>query len=130
MLMCNYPISSIHYPISSGRGNWILGIGCWILDICTLNKKHFAGNVANHLRRGYGGQYAEVLPVANTNNQWRKMFPVLKIDVEAQGETKPHTKGNSNMAMTMLREWNGWRLAGKCPIGTGKTALIAEAKKN
>jgi hypothetical protein len=97
--MCNYPISSIHYPISSGRGNWILGIGCWILDICTL---------------------LEVLPVANTNNQWRKMFPVLKIDVEAQGETKPHTKGNSNMAMTMLREWNGWRLAGKCPIWHGQ----------
>ena len=88
----------------------MLGIGCWILDICTFNKKPFAGNVAN----------VEMLPVANANNQWRKMFSVLKIDVEAQGETKPHTKGNSNMAMTMLREWNGCRLAGKCPIWHGQ----------
>ena len=56
----NEPIPSIHYPISSDRRNRILGIGCWILDICTF---------ANHLRRGYGGQDVEMLPVANANFQ-------------------------------------------------------------
>ena len=56
---------------------------------------------------------------ANTNNQWRKMFSVLKIDVEAQDQ-----KTSRNEDLVLKRTFYGYRLHEESSANTQGSAML------